>query len=437
MRGVIGVRRESATPWERRVPLSPDTIQRLVRDKGVSILVQPSARRVFLDKEFVRAGATVTPDLADAAIVLGISEIAPAQVVAGAVYMCFAEVVKGQAHNLPALRRLLELGCTLIDYERITDDQGRRLVTFDRFAGIAGMIDSLWALGERLAAAGVKTPFATIQPTHTYDSLHQAKAAVAAAGQRIARQGLPAAVTPLVLGIVGAGRMATGVREVLAQLPSREVEPAEVASLSTSGSVAATCVYHATFREHDVVESTIGAATFDLAHYAAHPQLYRSCFAPYLPYLSVLMNCASWDPRSPRLVHRADLTELYGPSGRAKLEVIGDLAGAVEGAIECTVRATNPGSPVYMWDARDSCERPGFSGPGPVILAVDILPAELPREASDEFSTSLHRFVPALARADYALSFAALDLPAELKRAVIVHRGELTPDYRYLAEHLQ
>jgi alpha-aminoadipic semialdehyde synthase len=71
-----------------------------------------------------------------------------------------------------------------------------------------------------------------------------------------------------------------------------------------------------------------------------------------------------------------------------------------------------------------------------VILAVDILPSELPREASVYVSGKLLGYVPAIARADYSVPFEELDLPPEIKRAVVVHRGELTPDYRYLEEYL-
>ena len=72
-----------------------------------------------------------------------------------------------------------------------------------------------------------------------------------------------------------------------------------------------------------------------------------------------------------------------------------------------------------------------------VVLAVDILPAELPREASEEFSRALQPFVPAMANADYSVPFDDLELPPEILRAVIVHRGELAPDFRYLTEHLR
>ncbi len=78
----------------------------------------------------------------------------------------------------------------------------------------------------------------------------------------------------------------------------------------------------------------------------------------------------------------------------------------------------------------------GVAGEGVVVMAVDILPSELPRDASDYFSRVLLPYVPALAAADYTASFDDLALPPEIKRAVIAHRGQLTPSYGYLAQHL-
>ena len=71
-----------------------------------------------------------------------------------------------------------------------------------------------------------------------------------------------------------------------------------------------------------------------------------------------------------------------------------------------------------------------------VIMAVDILPSELPREASADFSQVLKPFIPALARCDYSAPFEECDLPPEIKRAVIVYQGQLTPDYQYIQEFL-
>lgn len=52
-RAVVGIRLEDKNRWERRVPLTPAHVQRLV-DNGVRVLVQTSTRRVFPDEEFRR-----------------------------------------------------------------------------------------------------------------------------------------------------------------------------------------------------------------------------------------------------------------------------------------------------------------------------------------------------------------------------------------------
>ncbi len=99
---------------------------------------------------------------------LCVKEIPPRLLVPAKPYFCFPHVTKGQPNNMPLLRRILATQCTLIDYERIVDRFGKRLIFFGRHAGYAGMIDALWALGQRMRAEGVETAFADVQPSHRY-----------------------------------------------------------------------------------------------------------------------------------------------------------------------------------------------------------------------------------------------------------------------------
>lgn len=435
MRPSIGVRRETKGPWERRSPVTPDLARRLVASADIRVFVQPSARRIFADTAYTRAGATLTTDLGDANLVLGVKEITPDLLRPGTTYMFFAHVIKGQPVNMPMLRRLLELGCTLIDYELITDDRGRRLVFFGRFAGLAGMIDTLWALGQRLAEEGFKTPFAALEPAHAYDGLEAAKAAVRAAGERLASSGLPEGLPPLVIGIAGYGNVARGAREILSELPTREVAPADLESLPEVAS--AHHLHQTTFKEEHLVVPVDPARPFELQDYYDHPEHYRSDFARFLPHLTALVNCNYWDERYPRLVTLDELEVLYGGPRPPRLRVIGDLGCDIGGAVECTVRCTDPGDPVFLWDAVAREARRGATGPGPTVLAVDILPSELPLEASEEFAKSLSPFLPALARADFSRPLGEVGLPPEIARAVVVHRGELTPPFRHLEAHLK
>lgn len=184
---------------------------------------------------------------------------------------------------------------------------------------------------------------------------------------------------------------------------------------------------------------------FELQDYYDHPEKYCSVFHTYLPYLTLLVNCIYWEAKYPRLVTKADLKELYEgaePSfddlrTKPRLRVIGDISCDIEGAIECTVKCTEPGDPVFVYDPGEDRVVDGFEGRGPVVLAVDILPSELPRDASEYFSTVLMQYIPAIAQADYTVPFEELALPPEIKRAVIVYQGELTPNYRYLEQYIR
>jgi len=77
----------------------------------------------------------------------------------------------------------------------------------------------------------------------------------------------------------------------------------------------------------------------------------------------------------------------------------------------------------------------GVTGPGPVVMAVDNLPCELPREATISFGEALVELIGGATKADFTSDFDSLSLPAPIKRAVIVHRGKLAPGFEYLEPH--
>src|SRR5262245_24933788 len=125
---MIGIRREDKNRWERRVPLTPEHVASLVEHHGVEVRVQPSSVRIHPDDAYRRAGATIGEDLSGCRAVLGVKEIPPDKLIPGAAHLFFAHVIKGQPANMPLLRRMLELGCSLVDYERVADSRGRRLI---------------------------------------------------------------------------------------------------------------------------------------------------------------------------------------------------------------------------------------------------------------------------------------------------------------------
>ncbi len=430
----IGVRREDRSRWERRVPVTP-AIARYLRDEhGIEVFVQPSPIRVFTESEFEAQGANVQEDLSDCPIVFAVKEIPASFFRPGGAYMFFSHVIKGQPYNMPMLRRLMELGCTLIDYEKVIDDEGRRLIFFGRHAGLAGMIETLHALGKRLAWEGVHNPFEVIRHAHEYRDLAEAKDVIAQAGENIRREGLPPQVAPLTFGVTGYGNVARGAWEILNLLPIEQIEPAQLSDIVDGPGASRFVVYGTTFREEHIVEPLEGE--FDCRKYYDCPDNFRPIFERALPYLSVIVNGIYWDARYPRLVTKVALQKLW-ETDHPRLKVIGDISCDIEGSIECTIKSTEPDEPCFVYnpvtgEAQDGCE-----GEGLVVMAVDILPSELPRDASEDFSRVLKDYIPAIVNADFTAPFEELALPAPIKRAVIVHRGELTPDFAYLRRYLK
>jgi len=431
----VAIRREDKNIWERRVPVVPAHVAQLQREHGLVFCVQPSEIRAFPDAAYREAGAEIREDLSDCPVMLAVKEIPLDCFQPHGTYVFFAHVIKGQKYNMAMLQRLLDQGCTLIDYERITDENNRRLIFFGRHAGMAGMIDSLCALGQRLEWEGIPTPFSQIQPAYTYGDSDSAKEAIRAVGEQIAAEGLPPELTPFVCGFAGYGNVGLGAIEIYDQLPVIEITPEELLSLDADD-VGAHQLVKVVFKEVHTVKPRDPEQPFDLHGFFAHPEAYESQFEQYLPHLSMLINAIYWSPVSPRLVTKDALRRLYAGEQQPRLRVIGDVSCDIEGGIEATVRATEPDDPVYMYEPLTGAAPAGVAGHGPVIMAVDNLPCELPAESSTDFSTALLPYIRPIVTADTTVPLDACALPPEIKRAVIVYRGELTPDYRYLEQYL-
>lgn len=156
---VLGIRREDQSPWERRAPLAPEQVRTLVKRHNMKVLIQASNRRAFPTLSYVQAGAIVQEDLSEASVIIGVKQVPPDLLIPNKVYVMFSHTHKAQEDNMPLLDACLEKNVTLVDYERIVDDQGVRLVAFGKYAGVVGMINILHGLGLRFLALGHHTPF--------------------------------------------------------------------------------------------------------------------------------------------------------------------------------------------------------------------------------------------------------------------------------------
>ena len=142
---IIGIRRENKNEWEKRTPIIPEDIKSLIEKYGLRTIVQPSKIRAFNDDEYKSSGAEIDEDLNHADLIFGVKEVPTELVLEHKTYVYFAHVIKGQSHNMAMLKTLMDKKCNLIDYERIVDENNRRLIFFGKYAGKAGIIETFHA----------------------------------------------------------------------------------------------------------------------------------------------------------------------------------------------------------------------------------------------------------------------------------------------------
>jgi saccharopine dehydrogenase (NAD+, L-lysine forming) len=432
----IGIRHEDKYAMERRAPLTPSHVKWLVDHLKLDFVIQSSPKRVFTEEEYIKAGAKIAKDLKKCDVIFGVKEMPESFFEPGKTYVFFAHVLKGQSYNMPMLKKMMEMGCNLIDYERIVDEQNKRLIFFGRYAGMAGMINTLWAFGLRLKHYGYESKLLKIKQAHTYHSLEEARDDISAIGQLIAEKGIPEDLRPAVVGFTGYGNVSNGAQEILGLLPVKEITPEKLLTLKHRKHIPDNIIYKVIFKEEHLVKPIDPTAEFDLRDYYVNPEKYKSQFEQYVPHLTILMNCMYWDARYPRIITKDYLEKLFS-KGKPKLTVIGDITCDPDGSIECTHKGTHIEDPLFVYNPITREPSMGYESDGMLVMAVDILPSELPRDSSSGFGDALLHFVKPIANADYNLPFEDIDLPRAIKKALVLHKGELTPDYEYLKDHVK
>jgi len=432
---IIGIRREDKNEWERRVPLVPNDLIELKKNFGIDAVVQPSKIRFFTNENYLNAGIEVNEDISKAETIFAVKEIPKELFLAGRTYMFFAHVIKGQNYNMPMLKRMMELKCSLIDYERVVNEKNQRLIFFGRFAGLAGILESLHAFGSKLKLQGYKTPLEKIKQPYQYEILENAEEGLKQIAEEIKVSGFPKEICPIVVGYAGYGHVSKGAQELFDLLPHVSISPDELVKNYEKIKLDNHKLYKVVFKEEDIVKRKSGE--FNLQEYYDHPELYESKFEHYLPYLSVLINCIYWTKKYPRLITKNYLKKVFTSGKKIKLQVIGDISCDIDGSIEFTNKVTKPDSPTFTYFAETDSFKDNAQRDGVTVMAVDILPSEFPRRSSIEFSAILKNFVNEIARTDFTKSFQELELSFPIKKALILHKGELTEDYKYLQQFLK
>ena len=108
----------------------------------------------------------------------------------------------------------------------------------------------------------------------------------------------------------------------------------------------------------------------------------------------------------------------------------------VRGSIEITHKATSRENPVFTYNPAKKKFVDGYKSEGVTVLAVDNLPAELPGDASDDFSGLIRDYVYQIAAHGVTDITGHMAIPAEIRRAVVAQDGKLMKSYSYLRKYI-
>jgi len=456
--GIIGIRKEDKSKWERRTAITPMHVNQLLHEyPDLKFIVQPSNNRIFKDIEYVKAGAIISDDLSQCCVIFGIKEIPIEALMPNRTYVFFSHTIKGQEHNMQMLDHIIKNNIRLIDYEKITDNSNNRLVAFGQFAGNAGTIDFLSEMGRYFLNMGYSTPFLNISQSYFYKNLEKAKENLYAIGKDIVTDGIPQNYLPLIFAITGTGRCATGVMEILEQLPTQYIDADEIAYLVKDKHnpkhkhVIYVTVINA---QHMVapIESTINRPiassldkpidvnkVFNKNEYYKHPELYKPIFhEKYLPYISVIYHCAYWEKKFHRLITTEQIKEL-AINNNLRLFGICDISCDLNGSIEILKEYTTIDNPTFLYNPisqeySNDVTTITKTNPNIIYQAIDHLPTELPHDSSVYFAEQLYPYINNLAvnNINEDGKFEDKLLSEPIKKAIIVTNGNLTEQFAYI-----
>lgn len=298
------------------------------------------------------------------------------------------------------------------------------------------MINSLWAFGQRMKTEGIDSPFSELKQTNQYESLDEAKKAVIEVGKNLRTKGLPPEHPPVVVALLGEGNVTQGAIDVADLLPVQQLQPEELLAENAVSRFSKHRVQKVVFHLKHWLEHKEPGTPFIEKEYFAKSADYHAVFEKYVEKLTIIVNGNFWAPGLPKILTKSFIKAHFSTEKQPLLRVIGDISCDIEGSVEFNLQATKSDNPIYVYLPEKDDLVFGVQGHGPVVLAVDKLPSEVPREASHAFGTVLLPFVAATAECDFTQPFEKLQLPAPFKKAVIAHQGHLTPDYHYLEKYL-
>lgn len=364
---------------------------------GIDIRVEPSDIRVFSDALYREKNLTISQEMKDCEVLLGVKEVPIRDLIPNTSYFFFSHTIKKQAYNRELLQAVLKNNITLYDHEVITNPKGQRLVAFGRYAGLVGAYHAIrtYGLKQRL--------FSLPQA----NDLKDLDALIA----QLRTVNLPANVK---IVLTGTGRVGNGAAEILDAMGLIKV-----------------CQDHfldrhfekAVYCQIDVLDyhKRADGQLASKQDFFKHPELYISDFKKYTEVSDIFIAGHFYGQGAPAFFRMKDIA-----TASFKPVVIADISCDIGHPIPTTLRASTIKDPIYGVDRATGKEVSYLQDNAIAVMAVDNLPCELPADASEGFGAAFMEYViPAFFNGDQ---------DGILARAKMTENGKLTPNFEYLSD---
>lgn len=395
----FGIIKERKNPPDRRVVFSPSE---LVNFKNkfpqAEIVVESSDIRVFKDEEYVEKGFSVVDDLTSCDVLIGVKEVPIDALIPNKKYFFFSHTIKKQPYNRKLLKAVLEKNITLFDHETLVDKTNHRLIGFGRYAGIVGAYNGLRGFGIKY-------------------ELFQMPKAETLPNQKALIDQLKKNILPTIkVVLTGHGKVAMGAKEMLDAMKMKQVSVEDYLTKTFAQSV---------YCQIDVEDynSKIDGSDFNKKEFYSNPELFQSNFERFSQVSDIFIAGHFYGNGAPVILSKEMLA-----SPKCKIKVVADISCDIDGPIACTLQPSTIAEPLYGYLPSEHVVVDLFHPAAITVMAVDNLPCELPRDASEGFGkVFLDQIIPA---------FYNNDTDGILYRAKITENGQLTPKFAYLQDYV-
>ncbi|NNM17398.1 MAG: alanine dehydrogenase, partial [Croceitalea sp.] len=286
----------------------------------------------------------------------------------------------------------------LYDHEVITNQQGQRLVAFGRYAGIVGAYNGIKAYGAK------------------YDLYSLPKAEELKDQKELIAQLRDIDLPNIKIILTGRGRVGNGAREMLDGMGIKRVNVSEY--LENTFDEPVYCQIDAS--EYNKRKDGVRGSKAD---FFENPEAYKTNFLRFAQVSDLFIAGHFYGQGAPYLFTREDAKH---PD--FKIKVVADISCDIDGPVASTIRPSTIADPIYGYDPQSEKEVDYKLKNAIAVMAVDNLPAELPRDASDGFGDAFSKYViPA---------FFDGDKEGILERARMTKDGKLTAKFSYLQDYV-